>query len=350
MNDSQNSQLLLSIIIPLYNSSNYIKTTVGTILKCNDNSNLFEIVLIDDGSKDSTPDICQQLINDNPNFNISYYKKSNGGIASARNYGISKSSGKYLFFHDHDDIFENSNLSTILDILNNNSYDLIIFEADDIVDGNKKPSRIVYNNANLFSQDFVQNDLFLTMFDLNKNKQITNYFGSIWTVILNKQFVIDNKLSFIYFRDYEDDFLFLFNVLFKKPSIGSYKIKIYNWINNINSTSHTVHCDLNKLQGIENFASYVKEKLIGTKYDCLASSIYNGILFTDYYDAVLAFYFCNKKLKYKEAKLYCYNDKIRSKIISPIKKTINYKKRIIRFFYKFKLYWICHLVIKFYFK
>lgn len=350
MNKNQNDQLLLSIIIPLYNSSKYIQNTISAILNAEEINNSLEIILVDDGSKDSTQNICQNIINENPDFSIKYYKKDNGGIASARNYGISKSSGKYLFFHDHDDVIESSNLPTILDILNNHSFDLIILEADKIINGKNEPYRIVYNNFNSLDLTHVQDELFLTMFDLNKKKLITNYYGTIWSVIVKREFVINNAISFIFFRDYEDDFLFLFDVLLHNPTIGVYKIKIYNWVNNINSVSHTTFCDLSKSKGIEQFASYIKEKLEDTKYDYLAQSIYNGILFSNYYDMVLAYYQMNKKVKYKEAKIYCYNQNVRSRMILPIKKRINYKKRIIRFLYKIKMYRICHLIEKLYFR
>ena len=93
------SEKLVSVIVPLYNSEQFIEKTLQSILSQTHNS--LEIILVDDGSTDATYQICKVYILNNKH--VHYYKKENGGVASARNYGIKKSSGEFIAFCDHDD-------------------------------------------------------------------------------------------------------------------------------------------------------------------------------------------------------------------------------------------------------
>lgn len=90
----------LTIIVPVYNTSKYLKRCIDSLLK-QSNSEI-QILLIDDGSTDNSEEILKQYEKENPEI-IRYYKKDNSGIADTRNYGISKAEGKYIMFVDSDD-------------------------------------------------------------------------------------------------------------------------------------------------------------------------------------------------------------------------------------------------------
>ena len=74
----------LSIIVPIYNSERYLSRTLEALL--NQNCGDFEVILIDDGSKDRSGDICKEFIKEHDHF--SYCKTENNGVSSARNQGI----------------------------------------------------------------------------------------------------------------------------------------------------------------------------------------------------------------------------------------------------------------------
>ena len=90
----------VSVIIPAYNVEKCIEKCVNSIL--DQSFSDFEILLVDDGSKDSTPKICDELANKDSRITVIH--KENGGLSDARNAGIRKSVGKYLAFVDGDDI------------------------------------------------------------------------------------------------------------------------------------------------------------------------------------------------------------------------------------------------------
>lgn len=86
-----------SVIIPLFNKENFIENTLKSVL-CQTFTD-FEILIINDGSTDSSEEIVSQF--NDPR--IKYYNKENGGVSSARNYGIEKANANYITFLDADD-------------------------------------------------------------------------------------------------------------------------------------------------------------------------------------------------------------------------------------------------------
>ena len=106
---SMNHQIFLSIVVPCYNVQDNICRTTESILQqtCSD----FEIIMVDDGSTDNTSEILEQLaLQDN---RIKLIHKSNGGVSSARNIGLSNASGHYVLFLDGDDTIDSELLSGI---------------------------------------------------------------------------------------------------------------------------------------------------------------------------------------------------------------------------------------------
>ena len=100
---------LISIVIPVFNAEKYIKQCIDSVLaQTYDN---YEIIIVNDGSTDKTGELIDYY---SKKYNrIHYYLKQNGGVSSARNYGIDKSSGDYICFIDADDIIENIYLETL---------------------------------------------------------------------------------------------------------------------------------------------------------------------------------------------------------------------------------------------
>lgn len=93
---------LVSIIVPVYNVEKYLKRCMTSILE-QTYSNL-EILLIDDGSPDNSGNLCDEI--QSTDERIKVYHKANGGLSSARNYGLERCTGEYIFFIDSDDWIE----------------------------------------------------------------------------------------------------------------------------------------------------------------------------------------------------------------------------------------------------
>lgn len=100
----------ISVIIPVYNIKKYVKKCVNSVISQSYED--IEIILVDDGSFDGSEKICDEFTHIDDRIKV--YHKSNGGLSSARNFGIDHCNGKYLFFIDGDDWLASNALEIML--------------------------------------------------------------------------------------------------------------------------------------------------------------------------------------------------------------------------------------------
>ena len=118
--------VLLSIIIPAYNCASTIERTIDSIIaqKCDD----YEIIIINDGSKDNTLEVCEVL--GNKNASIKIINKDNTGVADTRNVGLKNAVGKYIAFLDSDDVWDKDYYDEELKVkLKNGTADIFVFSC-----------------------------------------------------------------------------------------------------------------------------------------------------------------------------------------------------------------------------
>lgn len=113
---------LISVIVPVYNVENYLQRCVESIQK-QTYKNL-EIILIDDGSRDTSGSLCDKLAESDARIQVIH--KENGGLSDARNTGIRKSLGRYLLFVDSDDFVSEHYVRTLYDELRTENADVAI--------------------------------------------------------------------------------------------------------------------------------------------------------------------------------------------------------------------------------
>ena len=113
---------LISIIVPIYNTEKYLHQCLDSIL--NQTYTNFEVLLVNDGSTDSSGIICQEYVGRDSRFR--YFEKDNGGVASARNLGLERSGGAYITFIDSDDWIEPNYLDVLYTALKENDTDVAI--------------------------------------------------------------------------------------------------------------------------------------------------------------------------------------------------------------------------------
>lgn len=99
------SNILVSVVIPIYLVADYLPTCIESVLKQTYSEK--EIILVDDGSPDSSPEICDEYAALYPNIKVIH--KKNGGLSDARNVGIETATGEYVLFLDGDDYWDDVN-------------------------------------------------------------------------------------------------------------------------------------------------------------------------------------------------------------------------------------------------
>lgn len=186
---------MISIIIPCFNVEGYIEDTISSVLR-QDNQE-WEIIAIDDGSTDGTLKKLKQFENNDSRIRV--FHKENGGVSSARNMGIDKARGDWIYFLDGDDTISENMVSSIYSLDKRN--DLIIFGFKSIKDNHKKQYPLPHNKHIL--SDFLVN-----------KKSI-----HISSIVFSKKFIDDNNLFFEQDTHYGEDREFIANSLKVNPAI-----------------------------------------------------------------------------------------------------------------------------------
>ena len=139
------NHILFSIVIPTYNREHLIVKTINSVL--NQSYNNFEIIIVDDGSTDNTEEVVRAITDKR----LTYYKKENEERSIARNFGLNKAKGDYVYLLDSDDIIYSHHLETAFDYINqSNKIDVFFlpYEILDIKTGKVKSLKKINNTIN----------------------------------------------------------------------------------------------------------------------------------------------------------------------------------------------------------
>ena len=183
-----------SVIIPVYNVEKYIDRCLQSVISQNYED--MEIIVIENGSTDNSPHICDTYAN--KYANISVYHIENHGVGSARNFGLSKARGEFIYFVDADDCLI-GNLFSDLEEKLHDKVDLLVFSyynsiEKDLIELKRNP-KILPNDVLLDKTNFI------TSF---KELVLTDMMYTVWNKIYRRDFLIDNNLYFLKYELGED--------------------------------------------------------------------------------------------------------------------------------------------------
>lgn len=184
----------VSIIIPMYNSSEFITECIKSVQGLSIKN--IEIIVVDDGSTDNSAEIVKSLMKTDRRIN--YYYQENQGSGPARNFGISKSTGEYIAFLDADDFYYNSNA------------------LEDMVNACKKHNTKICGSIrmNYKNGEFEKTDFLSQFHNVDKSGKVISFsdcqFDFFYqSFIFQKDLIVDNKISFPKYRRYQDPPFFL---------------------------------------------------------------------------------------------------------------------------------------------
>ncbi|HEY6143548.1 MAG TPA: glycosyltransferase family 2 protein [Flavobacterium sp.] len=178
---------LFSIIIPVYNVEKYLNQCINSIL--NQDFNFFEIILVNDGSTDSSLQICMNY--QNADRRVKVIDKKNGGASSARNEGIKKANGEYIIFVDSDDYIESPNLlSEIKKCIEKSNSDIILYGGKNY---NIKTDKTSLSRGN-YNLDLIKKFHFINTIEYLIKSSL--FPGSAWVFATKAEIINENKLFF----------------------------------------------------------------------------------------------------------------------------------------------------------
>lgn len=124
----------ISIVIPVYNVKQYLEECVNSAI--NQTYENIEILLVDDGSTDGSGELCDAY--QEKDSRIKVFHKENGGLSDARNYGMDRAEGTYIYFLDSDDLIEPYAMEILLQTAVKNDAEVVLFDAR-VIDENSVP-------------------------------------------------------------------------------------------------------------------------------------------------------------------------------------------------------------------
>ncbi len=215
-------QPLISIIMPVYNVEKYIKKAISSIL-CQTYGN-FELLIINDGTKDNSVAIAEDYKNIDDRIQI--FHKSNGGLSDARNYGLSKAKGDYIYFVDSDDWIEPNLLEVALKFIKEQNAELILFGY--FLDSENYNGELLSSNIITVDQPVVflrdQHNLVIT-------RKTLGLMGYAWNKFYSTSFLNSNKLKFEKGVSLVEDILFNTRAFALVNKIAILDKPLYHYLN-----------------------------------------------------------------------------------------------------------------------
>ena len=228
----------ISIIVPIYNAEKYIKKCLDSII--NQTKKEIEIILVNDGSTDNT----ENIIKEYKDKRIKYFKNNNHGIGYTRNFGIDKSTSKYIMFLDSDDYLDKTACEELFKKAEKDNLDIVISDFykvyEDRVEEIELPS---FEDSSL-----------------KENPDILTEYLNPWAKLYNSKLVKDNNIKFVEDLKYEDA-PFVIEALDKAKKIGKVNKPLNYYV--IHGNSETTVRDrkcFDILQIVDKIRKYTKNK------------------------------------------------------------------------------------------
>lgn len=237
----------VSVIVPVYNSEKYIEKCLNSIIEQTYKD--FELIVINDGSKDNSLEILEKYKNDFPKV-ITLINQENIGVSKTRNNAIKMAKGKYVMFIDNDDFIDKDYIETFINEAEKEDYDVVL-------GGYRRPNEKgeIIKKLKLPQEEWAKFMIFAP-----------------WARIYKKEYLLKNDIEFLSVNIGEDVY---FNI---QAMMISKKIKIidyigYNWFFNTESVSNTTQKNIQNLQVFEllnNCYNVLKEKnVLENNYEIL---------------------------------------------------------------------------------
>ncbi len=216
----------VSVIVPVYNVESYLKRCIDSLIAQTIDKKEMEVILIDDGSTDSSPSICDEYSKEYDYINA--FHIPNGGVSNARNFGIDRAHGKFIMYLDSDDYLSKNAVKGLCDYFEKkyDQIDIMTYTEYQDVEGVTSPLKH-------FRYDYVNKT---GVYDLNSPEYM--YF-----VQTNMNIIVKNmgksNVKFDTTMMFHEDQKYILSVLKSKGKIGYYSPAIYYYYKNLNGATST---------------------------------------------------------------------------------------------------------------
>lgn len=298
----------VSVIIPLYNGAQYIEKTINSILR-SDYENI-EVLIIDDGSTDNGYTVCERLRQTDNRIII--YRQENGGVASARNCGVSMATGAYLCFCDQDDTVDRQCYAKQIERLENDQSDICMCSVGRSIDGKlsvfEQSDDACYEGEEILEQllyPIVFNG-FAPPFKIGNRSR----YPHIWSCMFRMRFWRKYCFRFRAYVNFEDDLLVKIQALAKAERVSTIAHVGYYWCVNLHSETYNHRYIENIAERQRSCYDDMYQSIAGRIIDDAVLNSFEAVVYCrQYLEAVHNITVSDKNLSKKEIKAY-YNENI----------------------------------------
>ncbi len=207
----------VSVIMPVYNSEQYLSAAIDSVLAQDFDD--FELILVDDGSKDSSGKICDDYATKNSKVQVIH--KENGGICSARNAGLDVAKGEYVGFCDNDDEYLPGLLKDNYILAKEHQVDLMRYG---------RIRRILRDNGSVWETKTDIEKMFIERSDFHKHYKNIRCEDTIWTALYRRELIETYKIRYDErFRYGSEDLNFNLQFLLHSEKLGFNPKHYYVW-------------------------------------------------------------------------------------------------------------------------
>lgn len=232
-----------TIILPIYNVEKYLDRCINSILSQDFKD--YEIILIDDGSPDNCPQICDTW--EQKDKRIKTIHKQNEGLGMARNTGLENANGKYVFFIDSDDYILPGLFSEMFEYLNNKLCDIVFYGFQRTDKNDNILSKSIPNPyKDYYDKNYeIRNELLADFIAQNPRSAVeTNLNVTAWNCCISREFLNENKLRFVSERRYiSEDLYFYLDICEYLNRVGFIKKVYYSYCQNEGSLTYSYKPD-----------------------------------------------------------------------------------------------------------
>jgi glycosyltransferase involved in cell wall biosynthesis len=212
---------MITVIIPVYNTEKYLYRSVKSVLEQTYKN--FEIILINDGSTDSSGKICDELAGANPQIRV--FHQENRGVSTARNVGLDNALGEFIIFADSDDELPFNAIELLIGVNDLDNFDLIIGNCEVI--GNFKKHG--YNLFDAPNKEFSSIDI---SHKILVDKKLFLLMSAAWGKLFRKEIIKNNSLRFDDSLINGEDLIFVaeyISCIHKIKNVDSVVYKLYRY-------------------------------------------------------------------------------------------------------------------------
>lgn len=253
-------ELLISMIVPVYNGEKFLRRAVESVL-CQMDGRV-ELVLVDDGSTDSSGAICDEYASEHRDIQVVH--KKNGGLSSARNAGIEVASGQYICFLDADDYLDKETCGQLIDVIVRHHPDMIDYGWKYVSSGGEVTANLHGVPKGVLLDDCVIREMILPpLLNLRKDDEHFIY-DFACTKVFKTGIVKEKNVRFDETRRIWEDRPFSVTYLLYCKTFYSVPQSFYNYVDMPNSLSRRYHLEFFNVI-LKNYHLY--RNLYGEIYD-----------------------------------------------------------------------------------